>query len=611
MNKSMSEEFNETRIIPQGIGTGNSFENAKARNSYEITGQQFHTTPMAARTVHVIPAKAVHPTARTNTTHKRRVCAYCRVSTEEESQATSYDLQISHYEDYIKKNPTWQFQGIYADEGISGTSTKNRTQFQQMIKDCLDGKIDYIITKSISRFARNTLDCLQYVRQLKNLPSPVGIYFEKENIDTLDSKCELILTILSSLAQDESRSISENAKWGVQKRFQQGKAFFPTANFLGYDKDENGQLIINEQEADTVRRIYREFLQGSGTEVIARGLKKDGLLTGRGNTNWSGNSVLLVLKNEKYCGDILMQKRVTLDYLTHKQVWNRGHQPQYFIPDHHPAIISKEDWYAVQAELKRRHQMQHDPENKYHQSYSCKSPFSNRLYCAVCGRPVVRLRNTSRRGGEKYIFTAWLCRVKLGRDAELKTCKAKYFWESDLEEAFMRMLQDMKENRSQLIRKFEAVIKAKSLTPAEKERLGEVEGQLRAIRERMKELSLMGSTMNSDIYDATSNQLVYEQGILQGEWENLMSRQQKSVNMRKHMDALLEELDALKDRPVLEREKPRRHHEPCLDFRGELFIKIIRLGKINFDGWMEYELKCGVVWKVRVERVGGRKGLTI
>ena len=147
-----------------------------------------------------------------------------------------------------------------------------------MIKDCLEGKIDYIITKSISRFARNTLDCLQYVRQLKNLPSPVGIYFEKENIDTLDSKCELILTILSSLAQDESRSISENAKWGVQKRFQQGKAFFPTANFLGYDKDENGQLIINEQEADTVRRIYREFLQGSGTELISRAFGDSGFL---------------------------------------------------------------------------------------------------------------------------------------------------------------------------------------------------------------------------------------------------------------------------------------------------------------------------------------------
>jgi hypothetical protein len=144
------------------------------------------------------------------------------------------------------------------------------------------------------------------------------------------------------------------------------RVFFPTANFPGYDKDETGQLIINEQEVDTVRRIYREFLQGSG------------------------NSVLLVLKNEKYCGDILMQKRATLDYLTHKQVWNRGHQPQYFIPDHYPAIISKEDWYTVQAELKRRHQMQHDPDNKYHQGYSCKSLFPNRLYYALCGRPVVR-----------------------------------------------------------------------------------------------------------------------------------------------------------------------------------------------------------------------------
>ena len=191
----------------------------------------------------------------------KRVCAYCRVSTESVQQQSSYELQVSHYQDLINKHEEWIFAGIYADEGISGTSTKNRDQFKQMIQDCMDGKLDMILTKSISRFARNTLDCLKYVRKLKSLPHPVGIYFERENIDTLDAKSELLLTILSSLAQDESRNISENVKWANQSRYQQGYVHCPTANFLGYDKDSQGNWLINEKQAETVRRIYRECLR--------------------------------------------------------------------------------------------------------------------------------------------------------------------------------------------------------------------------------------------------------------------------------------------------------------------------------------------------------------
>ena len=247
---------------------------------------------------------------------KKRVCAYCRVSTDQEDQQSSYELQVKYYESFIRQNELWEFSGIYADEGITGTSTKNRTQFQKMIEDCKNGKIDMIITKSISRFARNTLDCLNYVRMLKALPSPVGVYFEKENIDTLDAKSELLLTILSSIAQDESRNISENVRWSIQRRFQQGKAHCPTAFFLGYDTDEKGNLVINEEQAATVRRIYKEFLEGNGTNKIAKGLTEDKVKTGKGNTVWSANSVYRILRNEKYCGDILMQKRVTLDFDT-------------------------------------------------------------------------------------------------------------------------------------------------------------------------------------------------------------------------------------------------------------------------------------------------------
>ena len=233
-------------------------------------------------TVRVIPVVIDRLTGRKEIP-REQVCAYCRVSTNQEEQLLSYDLQVKYYTDFIKRNELWDFIGIYADEGISGTSIKNRTNFQLMIEECKEGKIDRIITKSISRFARNTLDCLNYVRMLKALPSPVGIYFEKKNIDTLDAKSELLLTILSSLAQDESRSISENVRWSLQKRYQQGEAHFTTTYFLGYYTDKKRNLVINEEQAKTVRRIYQEYLAGNEASVIAKKLTADGVKTGKGN----------------------------------------------------------------------------------------------------------------------------------------------------------------------------------------------------------------------------------------------------------------------------------------------------------------------------------------
>jgi len=212
-----------------------------------------------------------------------------------------------------------------------------------MIDDCKRGKIDRIITKSISRFARNTLDCLGYIRELKMLNPPVGIYFEKEKLDTLDPKNELLLTILSSLAQEESRSTSENIKWSIQKRFQAGKARCPTQFLIGYDKDEYGNMVIDEEEAKIVRRIFREYMAGKGAKLIANELKEEGVPSGRGGSNWGKTSILHMLKNEKYCGDVLMQKNITVDFLTHKQIENKGQMPQYYIENHHPAIIPKEE----------------------------------------------------------------------------------------------------------------------------------------------------------------------------------------------------------------------------------------------------------------------------
>lgn len=221
------------------------------------------------------------------------MAAYCRVSTDQDEQLSSYENQVSYYRDYILKHEDYELVDIYADEGISATNTKKREAFNRLIQDCRAGKVDRILVKSISRFARNTLDCIKYVRELKELG--IGVTFEKENIDSLDSKGEVLLTILSSLAQDESRSISENATWGIRKKFERGEVRVNTTKFMGYDKDENGKLVINPEQAEVVKHIYHQFLKGYSPESIAKELNTNGIKGWSGKANWYPSSILKML----------------------------------------------------------------------------------------------------------------------------------------------------------------------------------------------------------------------------------------------------------------------------------------------------------------------------
>ena len=305
-------------------------------------------------TVTMIPAtKRVGNVLRKEAQPKKlRVAAYCRVSTDSDEQATSYDAQIEHYTEFIGKNPTWEMAGVYADDGISGTDTRHREEFNRMIDDAMAGRIDMIVSKSISRFARNTLDCLRYIRILKDKNIPV--FFEKENINTMNATSEVLLTIMASLAQQESQSLSQNVKLGLQYRYQQGKVQVNHNWFLGYTKDENGQLIIDPEQAEVVRRIYREYLEGASMTQIARGLEGDGILTGAGRTKWYNSTVNKILKNEKYYGDALLQKTYTTDFLTKTRVKNEGIVPQYYVQGSHEPIISNEMFLLVQEEIARR-----------------------------------------------------------------------------------------------------------------------------------------------------------------------------------------------------------------------------------------------------------------
>ena len=300
------------------------------------------------RKIKIIPPKANMNTEKKKKVKKINVAAYCRVSTAQEDQETSYEAQVAYFTKLITENPSWNLAGIYADDGISGTDMKKRDNFNAMMERCLqkDGDIDLILTKSISRFARNTVDCLSCIRKLKE--RNIAIYFEKEHINTLESTGELLITILSSQAQEESRNISENCRWGIVRRFEDGKVIVNHSKFMGYTKDKDGNLIIVPEEAEVVRRIFRLFLEGNSSYRIKQILEADGIRTATGNTVWQATVIDKMLVNEKYMGDALLQKTYTVDFLTKKKVMNKGIVPQYYVEDDHEPIIPKELFHRVQ-----------------------------------------------------------------------------------------------------------------------------------------------------------------------------------------------------------------------------------------------------------------------
>ena len=371
----------------------------------------------------VIPAtREMHTGFSKNTMRKRKVAAYARVSTNNEEQLTSYEAQVDYYTKYIQGRADWEFIKIYTDEGISGTNTKHRDGFNEMIADALAGKIDLIITKSVSRFARNTVDSLITVRRLKE--KGIEVYFEKENIYTLDSKGELLITIMSSLAQEESRSISENVTWGKRKFFADGKIYLPYKNFLGYEKGEDGLPKIVPDEAEIIRFIYSMFLEGKTTYAIASILTENGIPTPRQKTVWKPSTIESILTNEKYKGSALLQKTFTVDFLTKKMKVNEGEVPQYYIEDSHEAIIDPSEFALVQAEMARRKGLR--------ATYSGNSIFASRIVCGDCGS---YYGAKTWHSNSKYRKTIYRCFNKY-EDKENK-CGTPHLTEEDIKEAFI------------------------------------------------------------------------------------------------------------------------------------------------------------------------------
>ncbi len=394
------------------------------------------------KSITVIPArKRVGNTISREEKPKLRVAAYCRVSTDSDEQATSYETQMEHYTSYIQRNPEWEFAGIFADDGISGTNTKKREEFNRMIEECMAGHIDMIITKSISRFARNTLDCLKYIRLLKEKNIPV--FFEKENINTMDSKGEVLLTIMASLAQQESESLSKNVKLGLQFRYQNGEVQVNHNRFMGYTKDENGHLIIVPSEAEVIKRIYLEYLQGASLKQIGESLEADGILTAAGKAKWRPETIKKILKNEKYIGDALLQKTYTIDVLTKKRVENHGIVPKYYVENDHEPIIPRNLYMQVQEEMLRRANM-HSGEKMKKRVYSSKYALSSIVYCSKCGDIYRRIAWNNR--GKHSVVWRCVSRVERGPDC----CDARTVKEEELQNVVVKAINQIIGDRTEM-----------------------------------------------------------------------------------------------------------------------------------------------------------------
>ena len=393
--------------------------------------------PRAERIVEVIPATWNPADESVREIRKLRVAAYCRVSTELEQQQSSYDIQIEYYTRHIMQNPNWIFAGVFADDGRSATNTFRRDDFNQLMDQCLKGKVDMVITKSISRFARNTVDCISWVRKLKE--KNVAVYFEKENLNTLDDSTEMILTILSSQAQEESRAISTNVKWGYARKFEKGESTGQRS--YGFRKAPTGEMCIVEEEAAVIRNMARWFLDGDSLERIKHRLEDAGIETTTGKKTWSTGTIYNILTNEKIMGDVLLQKTFTADYLTKRRVKNSGQQKQYYVKNHHEAIIPKTVYYKIQEEIARRSSLKKAGTRKGKTAqgvYSSKYALTGIMVCNECGAHY--RRTTWAKNGKKVIVWRCINRLEHGtkRCHESPTLK-----EEVIQEAIMGKLHSL------------------------------------------------------------------------------------------------------------------------------------------------------------------------
>ena len=414
-----------------------------------------------------------------------RVAAYCRVSTEQEEQESSFENQVEYYTNLIRINPDWECAGIFADRGISGTKDTIRPEFMRMIEECKKHKIDLILTKSLSRFSRNTLDSITYIRLLKSLN--VAVEFEKEGLNTSDVSSEIYLTWFSAFAQAESESISQNVTMGMRRRYKEGKFAFHYSHFLGYRKGADGEPEIEPEGAAVVTRIFYSYLGGKALEQIAAELEQDHILTPRGKETWSRSTILNMLRNEKYAGDVLLQKPYTSDFLQKKVKKNRGEVAQYYITDNHPAIIPREIFQEVQLEIARRNSKRKVScrRTKSEQGkYTSKFALSERLVCGECGAMYRRTQWIKRDGTREHV---WRCinRLEFGK----KYCRhSPSLKEPILHEAILNCIRSVYHSKEEILQAMQAAEKKVLFIGEQKEDPETIRQKIQHIEQEMGSL---------------------------------------------------------------------------------------------------------------------------
>lgn len=500
---------------------------------------------------------------------KKKVAAYCRVSTDSTEQLLSLEAQRMHYEKYIKSHEEWEYAGIYSDEGVSGTKKEKRLALLQLLSDCERGNVDFIITKSISRFSRNTVDCLELVRSLLNLN--VGIYFEKEKINTAEMGNELILSILSTLAESESVSISQNNKWAIKKRFADGTYIVSTPTY-GYE-NVDGKMVINDEEAKNVKFMFAQILAGVSTHQIAKSLNRQGVLTRKGY-KWYSNTVGAILTNEKYTGDILFQKTYTDDHFNRHL--NDGNEGQYYVKNHHEPIISHE-------ELKKAREMmdQHCREKKIeagNSKYTNRYPFTKKIVCSECGGNFKRRSCSS---GKRYI--AWGCTTHL---KEKEICSMQAIRNDELEGAFITMMNKLIFARNQVLKPLLGRLR-EGYSEAYIEELDELETKIEDCGKRSQQIQMLMSKgyLQPAAYNMEKNTLRLEVKDYKHQRKQLIYRMNHAYTAEVEVAKLY---------------KFTQKSEMLQAFDGKIFEIFVEKIVVQSKTRLEFHLQCGLVLEERL-----------
>ena len=539
----------------------------------------------APKRVRIIPA-TVQPLNVYSTEYLlKRVAAYCRVSTKQEEQLNSYETQVRYYTDRINREPGWKLAGIYADKGITGTSMKKRDEFNKLIRQCKRGKVDMIIVKSISRFARNTLDCLKITRMLRELK--VDVYFEEQNLHSIDPSSEFYISIYGSVAQSESENISHNVAWGKARSAKDGNVFFAYKSFLGYRRGADGKPEIDPEQANTVRRIYDRFLAGDSLQQIANGLTADGIPTPMGRTVWQASVVQSILSNEKYKGDALLGKTYVEDCISKKVRVNAGERPQYYVENNHPAIIDAATFARVQEELARRaskRKVKQTGTTTEQGKYCGKYALTELLVCGECGTPYRRCTWTV--GGKKRIV--WRCINRL--DYGKKYCHhSPTMGEAPLKNAIMDAVLKTAQIDPNVLQTLKQHIQLGLGAGAGEDKSVEIQIRIAQIDQEFKKLlsSVTAENQQELLTDPRITDLMTEKRQLEKELAEYAAAEQHRQNTASRLDNIFTILDGMKNHPLTYDDAVIRQILQCVIVESKEKIKVVFIGGMEVEAEVE------------------------